>query len=163
MIQGEKIVRREKQMKAQCEKKNALYETASRNYRAGFNCSESVFRAFCEHYSVKIADETLKVASGFGGGIAYKEGPCGAATGAVMGLGLLAGRTDPTQDRKPIKDLTREFITRFNEKFGAISCGSLVTYEHGTPEQKENCHALTAEAAGLLMKFIEEKGLRSDT
>lgn len=147
----------------QNEKKTALYETASRNYRAGFNCSESVFRAFCEHYSIDISAESLKVASGFGGGVAYKEGPCGAATGAVMGLSILAGRTDPTQDRKPMKDLTREFVTLFKEKFGAISCGELICYEPGTPMQKENCHALTAEAAELLMKFIEVKGLRSDT
>ncbi len=105
----------------------------------------------------------MKIASGFGGGIAYKDGPCGAATGAVMGISLLAGRTDPTQDRKPIKELTREFIAQFNEKFGAISCGGLNPFEPGTPEQKENCHALTAEAAELLLKFIEAKGLRSDT
>ncbi len=147
----------------QSSKRTALYETASRNYRAGFNCSESVFRAFCEHYSVEIPAEILKIASGFGGGIAYKDGPCGAATGAVMGISLLAGRTDPTQDRKPIKELTREFIAQFNEKFGAISCGGLNPFEPGTPEQKENCHALTAEAAELLLKFIEAKGLRSDT
>ncbi len=145
-------------------KKNpALYETASRNYKAGFNCSESVFRAFCEQYGIASSPEMLKIASGFGGGISYKEGPCGAATGAVMAIGLLAGRSEPTQDRKPIKDLTHEFISQFNQQFGAISCGALNSHEPGTPAQKENCHAITAEAAALLAAFIEAKGLCSDT
>jgi C_GCAxxG_C_C family probable redox protein len=145
------------------ENKTTLYETASRNYKAGFNCSESVFRAFCEQYGIDSSPEMLKIASGFGGGMAYKEGPCGAATGAVMAISLLAGRSEPTQDRKPIKELTHEFISQFNQKFGAISCGALNPHEPGSPAQKENCHAITAEAAALLAAFIEAKGLRSDT
>ena len=145
------------------ENKSALYETASRNYKAGFNCSESVFRAFCEQYGIAASTEMLKIASGFGGGISYKEGPCGAATGAIMAISLLAGRSEPTQDRKPIKDLTRDFVSQFNQQFGAISCGALNSHEPGTPAQKENCHAITADAAELLAAFIETKGLRSDT
>lgn len=141
------------------EKEKALYEAAGRNYRAGFNCAESVLRAFCEQLQLPVTPEALKVASGFGGGISSKEGPCGAATGGVMVLGILAGRTEPTQDKKPMKDLTREFLDQFIEKFGALGCGCLNPYETGTPESKENCHAITAGAAALLMRFIEERGL----
>ncbi len=146
---------------SQTEKEKALYEAAGRNYKAGFNCAESVFRAFCEQYGFDVSTEALRVASGFGGGISYKEGPCGAATGAVMVLGLLAGRTEPTQDKKPMKELTHDFLTQFTEKFGALSCGSLNPYETGTPESKENCHAITAGAAALLQRLIEERVLRS--
>ncbi len=143
------------------ETEKALYEAASRNYRAGFNCAESVFRAFCEQLHLNITDEALKLASGFGGGMSFLEGPCGAATGGVMVLGALAGRTEPAQDKKPMKDLTREFLTLFKEKFGALNCGCLNKHEPGTPAQKENCHAITAEAAVLLLRFIEAKGLRN--
>ena len=62
-----------------------------------------------------------------------------------------------------MKDLTFDFITQFQEKFGGLSCGCLNSYENGSPEQKENCHAITAGAAALLMKFIEDRGLYSGT
>ena len=150
-------------MMGQTEKEKALYEAASRNYKAGFNCAESVFRAFCEELPLNVTTNDLKVAAGFGGGISYKEGPCGAATGGIMVLGLLAGRTEPTQDKKPMKDLTSDFLAQFTEKFGALSCGCLNPHENGSPAQKENCHAITAGAAVLLLRFIEERGLRSDT
>lgn len=148
-------------MMNQAEKEKALYEAASRNYKAGFNCAESVFRAFCTELPLDVTAEALKVASGFGGGISYKEGPCGAATGSVMVLGVLAGRTEPAQDKKPMKELTHDFLTQFTEKFGALSCGELNKYETGTPESKENCHAITAGAAVLLLRFIEDRGLRN--
>ena len=150
-------------MKTREEMEKALYEAAGRNYRANYNCAESVFRAFCEHLQLDVTPDALRAAAGFGGGISSKEGPCGAATGAVMVLGILAGRTDPAQDKKPMKDLTRAFLDQFIEKFGALSCGCLNPYENGTPESKENCHAITAGAAELLMRFIEERGLRNDS
>lgn len=147
----------------QTEKEKALYETAGRLYKAGFSCSESVFRAFCEELSLNMTPESIKVASGFGGGMSFKEGACGAATGGVMVLGILAGRTEPTQDKKPMKELTRDFITQFTEKFGGLSCGCLNSYEHGSPAQKENCCEITSGAAALLMRFIEDRGLYSGT
>ncbi len=147
----------------QNEKEKALYEAAGRHYKAGFNCAESVFRAFCEELPLNVTPEALKAPAGFGGGMSFKEGPCGAATGGVIVLGMLAGRTDPTQPKKPMKDLTFDFITQFQEKFGGLSCGCLNPYENGSPEQKENCHAITAGAAALLMKFIEDRGLYSGT
>ena len=80
-----------------------------------------------------------------------------------MVLGILAGRPDPAPDTKPLQHLTRPFLDQFIEKFGALSCGCLNPYENGTPESKENCHAITAGAAELLMRFIEERGLRNDS
>jgi len=145
----------------QTEKENKLYESASCNFKAGYNCSESVFRAFCEVLSLNVTDEALRVASGFGGGIYSREGPCGAATGSVMVLGILSGQTDPMQDKKPTKELVRDFAAQFIETFGALSCCCLNKHEPNTPDQKENCHAITAETAVLLMRFIEVRDLHS--
>lgn len=149
-------------MELRTEKEKALYEAASRNYKAGYNCAESVFRAFCEELPLNVAADALRVAAGFGGGIYSKEGPCGAATGGVMALGILAGRTDPTQDKKPMKELAKDYVEQFTGNFGALSCGCLNRHEPNTPEQKENCHAITAQGAALLMRFITERGLDSD-
>lgn len=143
------------------EKETALYEAAGRYYKAGFNCAESVLRAFCEQMNLNVTADSLKIAAGFGGGISSKEGPCGAATGSVMVLGLLAGRTDPTQPKKPMKDLTQDFMVQFAEQFGAVSCGCLNPFESGSPAQQENCHAITAGTAALLVRFIEERTLQN--
>lgn len=148
-------------VKPQTEMEQALYEAAGRNYRANYNCAESVLRAFCEQLQLNVTPDALRAAAGFGGGISSKEGPCGAATGGIMVLGILAGRTDPAQDKKPMKDLTRAFLDQFIEQFGALGCGCLNPYVNGTPESKENCHAITAGAAALLMRFIAERGLHS--
>lgn len=147
-------------MMIQTEKEKALYDAASSNFKAGFNCAEAVFRAFCEQLQLNVTAESLKVAAGFGGGMYSPEGPCGTATGAVMVLGILAGRTDPAQDKKPMKDLSRDFLAQFSEKFGALSCGALNKHVIGTPEQKENCHAIIAETAVLLLRFIESNNCK---
>jgi len=141
------------------EQQKIMYEAAGNLYNAGFNCAEAVFRAFCEHLSLDVPKDALRVAAGFGGGMSSAEGYCGALTGGIMVLGILAGRTEPTQDKKPMKELTKDFLQEFKARFGDLSCGCLNKYENGTPEQKKNCHAITAGAAALLMRFIEDRQL----
>lgn len=141
------------------ETEKALYEAASRRYRAGFSCAESILRTFCEELTLNVTADAQRVAAGFGGGIYSREGPCGAATGGVMVLGLLAGRSAPGEDKQPMKILVRDFIDRFIGRFGALGCGCLNPYETGTPPAREVCHTITAETAVLLWRFIQERGL----
>ncbi len=146
-------------MIVQTEQEKVFHDAAGNNYKSGYNCAESVFRAFCELLSLNVSPDALRAAAGFGGGMTFPDGPCGAASGAVMTLGLLAGRTAPDQLKKPMSDLTHEFLTRFSDEFGGRSCGCLIKYEAGTTEQKKNCLAITAGAAAILLRLIKEKGL----
>ena len=86
----------------QNEKEKALYEAAGRHYKAGFNCAESVFRAFCEELPLNVTPESLKVPAGFGGGMSFKEGPCGAAL-RLAGVLHPRGRRRRTTRRRPAR------------------------------------------------------------
>ena len=69
-------------------------ERARELFLEGCNCAQAVFLAFAED---KLDRETaLKIASGFGGGMAGMRDVCGAVSGMFMAYGLLCGPADPT-------------------------------------------------------------------
>ena len=69
-------------------------ERARELFLEGCNCAQAVFLAFAEE---KLDRETaLKIASGFGGGMAGMRDVCGAVSGMFMAYGLLCGPADPT-------------------------------------------------------------------
>ena len=73
-------------------------ERARELFLEGCNCAQAVFLAFAED---KLDRETaLKIASGFGGGMAGMRDVCGAVSGMFMAYGLLCGPADPTGQRK---------------------------------------------------------------
>ena len=59
----------------------------------GCNCAQAVFLAFAEDRMDQ--DTALKIASGYGGGMAGMRGICGAVNGMFMAYGLL--RVLPTR------------------------------------------------------------------
>ncbi len=98
-----------------------------------FNCAQTVFSLFAPELGI---DEktALKIASGFGGGMACAE-TCGAVTGAYMVIGLKHGHSTSNPDEKA---KTKMLIRRFNEKFkeahGSLICKKLVGFDISTPE-----------------------------
>ena len=76
----------------------------------------------------------LKIASGFGGGMACAE-TCGAVTGAYMVIGLKHGHTTPDPDKKAnTKMLIRQFNEKFKETHGSLICRQLIGFDISTPE-----------------------------
>lgn len=70
----------------------------------------------------------LKVATGFGGGIARRGEICGAVTGGLLALSLKFGRG--SHDDKPITTAlyakTGGFMTEFEKRHGSIHCRALL-------------------------------------
>ncbi len=101
-----------------------------------FNCSQSVFSSFAEDLKIdeKVA---LKIASGFGGGMACAE-TCGAVTGAYMVIGMKHGHVVNEPDAKVA---TKARIKRFNELFiqkhGSLTCKELMGVDISTEEGME--------------------------
>lgn len=101
-----------------------------------FNCAQTVFSLFAPDLGL---DEktALKIASGFGGGMACAE-TCGAVTGAYMVIGLKHGHDIPDPD---LKAQTKAKILKFNELFkkehGSLICKKLTGYDISTPEGSE--------------------------
>ncbi len=75
------------------EKIAMVKERARKNFSKGFNCAECVLEAVLEHADAGLPKESLKMATGFGGGVGLYGDTCGAITGAVMAVGAVQGRS----------------------------------------------------------------------
>jgi len=139
-------------------------DLALSRFAEGFNCSQAVLSAYAEGMD----DETsLKIASGFGGGMGRMAETCGAVTGAMMVLGLRFGGTAPDREAKEtIYARIREFADRFKARNGSLLCRDLLGCDISTPEgyeaAKENmlvsttCPKFVREAAEILEEVLAE-------
>jgi C_GCAxxG_C_C family probable redox protein len=98
-----------------------------------FNCAQTVFSLFANDLGID-QKTALKIASGFGGGMACAE-TCGAVTGAYMVIGMKHGHDTPDPDEKA---KTKLMIQKFNEKFKkehkTLICRELTGFDISTPE-----------------------------
>ena len=93
----------------------------------GFNCAQSVLSTFSVRYGLDV-DQALRVAGGFGGGMARLGETCGAVTGGMMVIGLLYGKTRQEDDAAKEKTyrMVRQFVDQFTARNGSILCRELV-------------------------------------
>lgn len=137
---------------------------AEQMFKKGFNCSQAVLSVFCEEMglSKKIA---LKISCGFGGGMRLGE-VCGAVTGAIQLLGLKYGqdREDDIESKENTYGIVREFIEKFKEQNGSITCKQLLgcdlSTENGRKYAKDNgffesvCPKLIKNAVEILEDIL---------
>ncbi|MEN8118273.1 MAG: C-GCAxxG-C-C family protein, partial [Bacteroidota bacterium] len=96
-----------------------------------FNCAQTVFSLHTKELGID-EETALKIASGFGGGMACAE-TCGAVTGSYMVIGMKHGHATSDPDQKAF---TKEKIMQFNQKFmevhGSLICKELTGYDIST-------------------------------
>ncbi len=93
----------------------------------GYNCAQSVFSAFCEDLKMD-PNTALKIASGFGAGMARNGEVCGAVTGGIMVLGTRYGRGEG-EDRTATEATyarARQLMGQFAQKHGTCLCRQLL-------------------------------------
>jgi len=119
----------------------AIRERARSNFVKGFNCAECVLEAVLASVDTGLPPESLKMATGFGGGVGLYGDTCGAIAGAVMAVGAVHGRGQlpANEDRKAaLKEASKELYgrpglyrlfnqipTRIQEKYGHTLCREL--------------------------------------
>lgn len=102
-------------------------QRAVNNFKAGYNCSQSVFLAYSDLFDI---DDKLakQISAPFGGGMGRLREVCGALSGAFMAIGLRYPADDP--DNKTAKTENYKAVQRvadsFREKFGSIICRDLL-------------------------------------
>ncbi len=140
-------------------------EQAQALYTQGYSCSQSVLGAFAESYGLNRA-EALRVAAAFGGGISRTGQICGAASGAIMVLGLAEASLDPADKatKQRLYALGQEFLAHFQSRFGAITCPVLLGVDLTTPEGlqqardqglfKSICPGLVSGAVEILEELL---------
>ena len=85
--------------------------------KEGYNCAESIIKAFNEDTNLDIP---VSIASPFGGGMAVGS-TCGAITGTLMAVGALKGRNS-SDEKNNSRTITKDVITTVKEKYGTIEC-----------------------------------------
>lgn len=100
---------------------------AKEYFSSDFNCAQSVLRAFLESKDLSF-DGATHITAGFGGGITGQGQICGAASGALMAIGMLLGRdiTDVKEHKDQTYSKTYKFLMRFREEFDTEICSKLV-------------------------------------
>ena len=130
----------------------------------GYYCAESVLIAIAESRGIQ-SDLIPKIATGFCSGISHTSGMCGAVSGAIMGIGLISGRSSAAESVERNYALVRQFIERFEKQHGSTNCGQLTGCDLATEEGQrafeekrviERCQHYVEDAAILAMSITAE-------
>jgi C_GCAxxG_C_C family probable redox protein len=132
-------------------------------FNQGYNCSQSVYCAFCDVTGMD-RDEAFKISSSFGGGMGRLGEVCGALTGAFMATGMLLSGTDEKNKVAKEEQYARikELGHRFLEEKGSLLCRDLTEINKTRPEEfrdgvkVKDCEHLVAYAARMLDEYLEE-------
>lgn len=133
---------------------------------SGYYCAESVLLAIAEEKGIH-SELIPKIATGFCSGTARMCGPCGAVSGAIMGINLLTGRSEPNSSVEQNYALVRKFIKDFEETFGSTNCRELMGCDLGTKEGQahfnsrgllKKCYIYTREATRMTLILLQDAG-----
>lgn len=102
-------------------------DIAVNKFKEGYCCSQSVLFSYAEQLGVS-EDLALRLANGFGAGMARRQEVCGAVSGAILVLGLIYGRG--VNDGKDKHEYTylkvKELIEKFEAQHGNVICKNLL-------------------------------------
>ena len=113
-----------------------LREIAQERFRDGYSCSQAVFSALAQTWNIDPA-VSLRIAAGFGGGLARSARTCGCVTGGIMAIGLAQRGVGPAENRSEKEktyEASRRFMRAFEERNGSTLCLELLGCNIGTPE-----------------------------
>lgn len=116
-------------------------EKAAALHGEGCNCCQAVIMCCAERFGLS-EDQAYHLGAFFGAGMRQGE-VCGAASGALMGLGLQYGDENNRQCGK-----SKEFLEAFQKEFGTLLCREILE-----KHQKKLCPTLIQFAA----KYLEDE------
>ena len=119
-------------------------EKAIEYFRAGYNCAQSVFAAFCDVTGYS-EEQALLISSSFGGGMGRMRETCGAVTAMFMVAGAVRGYDDVSTDapKKAHYELIQAMAAEFKKEYGTITCRELLVSLK--PDSKPTPSARTKE------------------
>lgn len=139
---------------------NKVRDDAEGLFRSGgFYCSEAVVASVRKNIAPEMPLELIAAASGFPVGVGRSKCMCGAVSGAVICLGYLFGRTDPSSPADPKSQnclkLTNELQQAFREKHRGVLCCHVHTkdMDMASGEHKNQCVAFTGEMAAKVAEI----------
>jgi len=109
-------------------------DDAARLFREGHACSQAVLLAWAPEFGLD-PGQAARLSAGFAAGMRLGEA-CGAATGALMVLGLaLCGDDCVTREgRSVVAAANATFAERFRARTGALDCPDIIGCDLRTPD-----------------------------
>ncbi|UCF07679.1 MAG: C_GCAxxG_C_C family protein [Thermoplasmata archaeon] len=113
-------------------------EEAAGYFKDDYNCCQAIVMTYGPDFGLS-KDIGMRLGTGFGGGIARHGEVCGAATGAIIVLGLKYGMTGESDDnaREETYEQVGEFINKFKILNGSIRCRDLLNCNISTLEGRQ--------------------------
>jgi len=105
-----------------------IEDIAEARFREGYSCSQSVFSALAERWQVD-PTVSLRIAAGFGGGLARSAQTCGCVTAAIMAIGLAQRGISPEEnhsEKEKTYEACRRFMRTFEGRNGSTLCLDLL-------------------------------------
>ena len=139
-------------------------EEVDRQFKDGFDCSQIVLAAVADKIGIT-REQAYGVASCFGIGMAQGE-TCGAATGAMMAIGIRYGnvKSGDLKTKSEVFAKRDEFIRRFAEMNGKVKCPDLLgrrvdTFDElmllgATTDVFKNCRGYCVNAVKILEEML---------
>jgi C_GCAxxG_C_C family probable redox protein len=133
-------------------------------FKSGYFCAESVLLAIAENQGIQ-SDLIPKIATGFCSGISRTGGMCGAVSGAIMGINLVAGRSSPSESLELSYTLTQKLISKFEKQYGSVNCRQLIGCDLATEAGQqyfmenhlmERCLQYAEGATRMAISLMEE-------
>jgi C_GCAxxG_C_C family probable redox protein len=136
------------------------------NFLSGLYCAESVLKAVADIHGC--SNPIIPgIATGFCGGVSRTSGMCGALAGGIMALGLLTGRSKPSDPKEQCYALVHCLVNRFREQFGSTQCTDLLGCDISTPDgarqfkadnlEETVCERVTSQTAGLVQDIYQQR------
>ena len=141
-------------------------EQAVSMFKEGFLCSQALLATYGPPLGVS-RDTALRLAEGFGGGVARMAGTCGAVSAAFMIISLKISPGEPIDPKAKEANfaLIKKFVDLFIEMNGSIICRELLGQDIGTAEGLKNareeklfekaCPKYVEDAAVLLEQCLD--------
>lgn len=144
---------------------DSVRQHAEELFGAGLFCAESVVLAIAKAEGVE-SSLLPRVATALCSGMGRTCGPCGALTGAVLGVSLVLGRSTPSESVQPAYLATQRLVKLFEDQFGSRDCMTLLDgCDLNTPDGQarfkeqglaRRCAAYTGGAAQIAARVIAE-------
>lgn len=127
-------------------------------FENGLYCSEALLKAFNEEYRLGLAEENLKIATGFGAGLGASKCCCGCLTGGAMVISLAKGRITPEESEDPAFEAVSSLHDEFKEEYKFTCCRALTkNVEWGSDEHTAYCSKIVGRTAELLSDILTKK------
>jgi C_GCAxxG_C_C family probable redox protein len=120
-------------------------------------CSEALLLVLNQGFNGGLTSkQAMQLGSGFCGGMGEAGSTCGALSGAIMGIGLLAGpHAGDGLCKKTLRQLARAMHDRFQQEFSSTCCRVLIKpFARDRKSRSTFCSGLTSTTAAIAAELL---------